>query len=153
MGFRDSLGIIFSFHSWQATRERKKAVPSPQPKSIKTFHIYIISIITVIYLENLFRKIPSFRHLYEEKKNLLWRPIKSCTWYFHELFTISWKLITHISNIYKPYIENKTSRGLPLQFSIGILVSRSLWYCDLLGSFYQFCIFQSIPPKIDSRGL
>jgi hypothetical protein len=28
------LGIIFSFHSWQATRERKKPVPSPQPKGI-----------------------------------------------------------------------------------------------------------------------
>ena len=36
MGFRNLLGIIFSFHSWQATRERKKPVPSPQPKGIKT---------------------------------------------------------------------------------------------------------------------
>ena len=35
--FMTHLGIIFSFHSWQATRERKKPVPSPQPKGIKTF--------------------------------------------------------------------------------------------------------------------
>ena len=34
-----SLGIIFSFHSWQATRERKKPVPLPQPKGIKTLHV------------------------------------------------------------------------------------------------------------------
>ena len=36
MGFRDSFGNYFSFHSWQATRERKKPVPLPQPKGIKT---------------------------------------------------------------------------------------------------------------------
>jgi hypothetical protein len=36
MGFRDSLVVIFSYHSWQATRERKKPMPLPQPKGIKT---------------------------------------------------------------------------------------------------------------------
>ena len=38
MGFCDSLGIIFSFNSWQATHERKKPMPSPQPKGIKTIY-------------------------------------------------------------------------------------------------------------------
>jgi hypothetical protein len=34
--------LFFSFHSWQATHERKKPVHSPKPKGIKTFllHIY-----------------------------------------------------------------------------------------------------------------
>ena len=36
MGFRDLLEITFSIHFWQATRERKKPMPSPQPKGIKT---------------------------------------------------------------------------------------------------------------------
>ena len=36
------LGINFSFHSWQPTRERKKPVPSPQPKGIKTMHFQIV---------------------------------------------------------------------------------------------------------------
>jgi hypothetical protein len=35
--FVTRLGIIFFFHSWQSTHERKKPVPSPQPKGIKTF--------------------------------------------------------------------------------------------------------------------
>ena len=37
--FVTRLGIIFSFHLWQATRERKKPVPSPQPKGIKTMRL------------------------------------------------------------------------------------------------------------------
>ena len=38
--FVTRLGIIFSFHLWQATREMKKPMPLPQPKGIKTVPLH-----------------------------------------------------------------------------------------------------------------
>ena len=35
LGFRDTLGIIFSFHLWQATCENKKTVPSLSLKALR----------------------------------------------------------------------------------------------------------------------
>ena len=63
----DLLEIIITFHTWQATREKKKHVPSPQPKGIKTFlpmlstNIYYQDMYSVhsdarIILEGYFRK-------------------------------------------------------------------------------------------------
>jgi hypothetical protein len=56
--FVTCLGFIFSFHSWQANREKKKTVPSPQPKGIKTFlsKSVVIFVIVILKMTTLFER-------------------------------------------------------------------------------------------------